>query len=63
MEIRDLSLLLKKCIENQIQALQDNKEHYENNLEYALRKFLKRFVRNFEDYMKPKWFISKYVLE
>ena len=43
----ELAVLLKKCVENQIRVLEKSKNH-EMNLEYALRKFHKRFLKAYK---------------
>ena len=50
-EISELSNILKKCLKNQIKELRSSK-YYEQNLDYALTKFYKKFLKVYADYLK-----------
>ena len=49
-EIKDLVVLLRVCLKNQIRALEKS-EYYENNLDFALRKFYKKFTDMYSDFL------------
>lgn len=50
-EIKQLAMLLKVCLKNQIRALRDS-EYYENNLDYGLCKFYRKFLKFYDDLLE-----------
>lgn len=49
--VNELSNLLYTAVKQQIRALRQSREHYENNLEYALRKLLKKMQENYSEFL------------
>ncbi len=49
--VPQLAALLKKCLKNQIKELRTS-SYYEQNLDYALTKYLTKFMKVYEDFFK-----------
>ena len=49
--VPQLAILLKKCLKNQIKQLRAS-SYYEQNLDYALTKFLAKFLQVYENFLK-----------